>query len=81
MSVEIASEIWKQIKGYINVVDRNEAAEIVVNVLIENDIDAEEIKNSFKGDSDVKRALADHLNEDESIEDEDEDIDDDDNDY
>jgi len=76
MSVELASEIWKEIKGYINVVDRSEAAETVVNVLIENDIDAEEIKNSFKGDSDVKRALADHLNEDESIEEEDEDVDD-----
>lgn len=79
MSVELSSEIWSEIKRYINSVDRNEAAETVVNILIDNDIDAEEIKSAFKGDGDIKRALADYLKEEEELEEEEEDDYDDDN--
>lgn len=73
MSVELASEIWTEVKRYINSVDRNEAAETVVNILIDNDVDAEEIKSAFKGDGDIKRALADYLKEEEELEEEEED--------
>ncbi len=73
MSVELASEIWTEVKRYINSVDRSEAAETVVSILIDNDIDAEEIKTVFKGDGDIKRALADYLKEEEELEEEDED--------
>ena len=65
MSVELASEIWSETKRYVNSVDRNEAAETLVSVLIDNDVSAEEIKSAFKGDSDIKRALADYLKEEE----------------
>ncbi len=78
MSVELASEIWAEVKRYINSVDRNDAAETVVSILIDNDIDAEEIKTVFKGDGDIKRALADYLKEEEELEEEDEDDYDDD---
>jgi len=78
MPVELASEIWTEVKRYINAVDRNEAAETVVNILIDNDVDAEDIKAAFKGDGDIKRALADYLKEEEELEEEDEDPYDDD---
>jgi hypothetical protein len=78
MSVELAAEIWSEVKRYVNSVDRTEAAETLVSVLIDNDIDADEIKNSFKGDGDVKRALAEYLKEEEDLEEEDEDDYDDD---
>lgn len=78
MSVELASEIWTEVKRYINSVDRNEAAETMVSILIDNDIDAEEIKSAFKGDGDIKRALADYLKEEEELEEEEEDDYDDD---
>jgi hypothetical protein len=77
MSVELASEIWSEIKRYVNSVDRNEAAETLVSVLIDNDVSAEEIKSAFKGDSDIKRALADYLKEEELEEEEDDSYDDD----
>ncbi len=77
MSVEIASEIWTEVKRYINSVDRNEAAETVVSILIDNDVDAEDIKTIFKGDGDIKRALADYLKEEEELEEEEDDYDDD----
>lgn len=72
MSVDLAAEIWGELKRYVNSVDRSEAAEALVNILIDNDVDAEEIKNSFKGDSDVKRALADYLKDEEEELDEEE---------
>jgi hypothetical protein len=79
MSVELASEIWSEIKRYVNSVDRNEAAETLVSVLIDNDVSAEDIKAAFKGDGDIKRALAEYLKEEEELEEEEEDDYDDDN--
>lgn len=76
MSVELAKEIWDEIKRYVNTVDRDEAAETLVSVLIDNDADADEIKNTFKSDGEVKRALASYLKDHEE-EDEDEDYEDD----
>jgi hypothetical protein len=78
MSVELASEIWSEIKRYVNSVDRNEAAETLVSVLIDNDVSAEEIKSAFKGDGDIKRALADYLKEEELEEEEEDSYDNDD---
>lgn len=81
MSVELAKEIWDEIKRYVNTVDRNEAAETLVSVLIDNDADADEIKDVFKSDGEIKRALAsylkDHADEEEDDEDDYEDEDDD----
>jgi hypothetical protein len=79
MSVELSKEIWNEIKRYVNVVDRDEAAETLVSVLVDNDIAADEIKETFKSDSEVKRALAHYLKDLEDDDDE-EDQDDDDGD-
>jgi hypothetical protein len=79
MSVELASEIWTEIKRHINSVDRNDAAETMVSVLIDNDVSAEQIKSAFKSDAEIKRALSDYLKEedlDEEELDEEEDLDD-----
>jgi hypothetical protein len=83
MSVELSKEIWDELRRYVNVVDRDEAAETLVSVLIDNDASADEIKSVFKNDSEVKRALASYLkdHEDEEEEFDDEDEDDDDEDY
>jgi hypothetical protein len=78
MSVELSREIWNELKRYVNVVDRNEAAETLVSVLIDNDMNADEIKDTFKSDSEVKRALAHYLKDHEEEEDEE---DNDDEDY
>jgi hypothetical protein len=77
MSVELASEIWTEIKRHVNSVDRNDAAETMVSVLIDNDVSAEEIKSAFKGDTEIKRALADYLKEEEELDDEEEEYEDD----
>ena len=73
MSEVVASEIWAELKRYVNTVDRNEAAETIVSILIDNDSDVEDIRNAFKGDSDIKRALTSYLDNDKDYEAEDED--------
>ena len=84
MSSIVASEVWNELKRYVNTVDRGEAAETLVAVLIDHDEDVEDIRNAFKHDSDVKRALTAYLDNDKSYDDEeevDEDIDEDDSDW
>jgi hypothetical protein len=90
MDVDVISEIWAELKRYVNVVDRGDAAESIVSILIDHDIDADEIRTWFKGDSDIKTALSDYLASDsdsesddmfEDTEDNEEDSDEDDYDY
>ena len=82
MSVELANEIWSELKRYVNTVDRAEAAETLVAVLIDNDIDAGEIKSTFKTDGDIKKALTSYLKDHEELDDEDDkDLHDDDDEH
>lgn len=74
---QLASVIWDELKRYINVVDRAEAAENLVSVLVDNDCDPEEIKTAFAGDLQIKNALSVYINrDDEEYHEEDEDEDD-----
>jgi hypothetical protein len=84
MSEVIAAEMWGELKRFVNTVDRSEAAETVVQILMDNDSDVEDIRDAFKGDLDIKRALTAYLDNDKDYvedgdADEDEDFDDFDN--
>jgi hypothetical protein len=85
MSVELAKEIWDEIKRHINSIDRDEAAETLVSVLIDNDVNADDIKSTFKSDSAVKAALAhylkDHQDDEEDEDEEDFEYDEENDDY
>ena len=83
MAAELANEVWQEIKRYINGMDRTEAAEALVSVLIDNDVSAEEIKSAFKSDSEVKQALKQYLDDhaDEDEEDDNYDDEDEEDDY
>ena len=72
MSEAIASEIWGELKRFVNTVDRAEAAETVIQILMDNDSDVEDIRDAFKGDSDIKRALTAYLDNDKDYVEEDE---------
>ena len=69
MIESVASEMWGELKRYVNTVDRAEAAETVLSILIDNDCTVDDIKDAFKGDSDIKRALTAYLDNDKSYED------------
>jgi hypothetical protein len=72
MSEAIASEIWGELKRFVNTVDRAEAAETVIQILMDNDSDVEDIRVAFKGDTDIKRALTAYLDNDKDYAAEDE---------
>jgi len=81
MSVELSREIWDELKRYVNPQDRNEAAETLISVLVDNDVDADEIRDTFKGDSEIKRALTSYLKDHEEDEEDNEEEDYEDEDY
>jgi hypothetical protein len=78
MNEYLAAELWGELKRYVNTVDRNEAAETVVQILMDNDSDVEDIRDAFKGDSDIKRALTSYLDNDSDYEEEEEEEEEDD---
>ena len=72
MSLDTVNDIWAELRRYISTVDRAEAADAMVNLLIDHDYRAEEIKSAFKGDNDVKRSLESYLDDiEEDLDDED----------
>ena len=77
MTQTVASEIWSELKRYVNTVDRAEAAETIVSILIDHDIDIEDIRDAFKSDSDIKRALTVYLDNDKDYGEDEEEIDED----
>lgn len=82
MSEHLASVIWDELRSYINTVDRADAADALVNILIDNDFSADDIKSAFAGDKDIKNALANYAgnnDEEEWDEDEEDEEDNDDN--
>ena len=76
MTETVVSEIWSELKRYVNTVDRADAAETIVSILIDHDSDVEDIRDAFKGDADIKRALTVYLDNDKDYAD-DEEIDED----
>ena len=74
MAVDIVYEVWQELKRHISSGDRAEAADSLVNVLVDNDYAADQIRDAFKGDNDVKRALQSFLDDaEEDLDEEDED--------
>ena len=73
MTETVASEIWSELKRYVNTVDRAEAAETIVSILIDHDSDIEDIRDAFKSDSDIKRALTVYLDNDKDYAEDEED--------
>ena len=57
MSIDLVADTWSEIKRFIIVTDRYEAADALVNLLIDNNFDADDIASAFQGDADIKKAL------------------------
>ena len=77
-TVHAAHDIWQEMRHYINTTDQQEAAETLLEVLIDCDCELDDIREAFAGDSLMRRALADYL---ENSGDEDVDYDEDDENY
>lgn len=85
MSVDLASVLWSEMKSFIPTIDRQEAAEVIVSVLVDHDVDIDDIRQEFRGDSHIRGALAqyvkDHEEDDDEEDEEDYYLDEDEEDY
>jgi hypothetical protein len=80
MSLSIVSEVWEVLREHVDFNERTEAADALVNYLMDNNYEVDDIKSEFK-DKDVTKALKgyaeQHFQEEEYEEYEDEDQDED----
>jgi hypothetical protein len=75
MSIELISDAWGVLKDHIDIHDRADAADGLVNLLIDNDFGATDIKAAFRGDKDIAMALkfyAEQQDPEDDVDDEDE---------
>jgi hypothetical protein len=57
MSLSFTTEIWDALRAHIDFNDRSDAADTLINLLIDNNYEASDIKDSFKNDKEVLKAL------------------------
>jgi hypothetical protein len=56
MSLTIVAEVWEVLRDHIDFNDRGDAADSLVNFLMDNNYEVEDIKEEFK-DKDITKAL------------------------
>ena len=85
MSITVIHEVWRALKTEIDETVLPDAAESLVDVLIQNDYEASDIKAEFRRDSDVMDALKAYIasqeDEEEEYEEEEEEYEDDDDNW
>jgi hypothetical protein len=79
MSLDFVVEVWDALRSHIDLNDRTDAADSLINLLIDNNYEPEDIKDVFSGEKEVLSALKDYL-EQQDIEDDYEDYDEDESD-
>lgn len=57
MSLTLISEAWEALRQHIQLADKSDAADSLVNLLIDHGYDVDEIKENFRGDKDIANAL------------------------
>lgn len=81
MSLDFTAEVWDALRSHIDLNERSDAADTLVNLLIDNNYEADDIKDAFRGDKEILTALkgyAEQHDVEDDYEDYDEDIDTDD---
>lgn len=63
MELDLVQESWQELKRFINTMDRPDAAEGLVSVLVDNGVSAEDIQATFGSDSDIRTALSPYLDD------------------
>jgi hypothetical protein len=81
MSITVIHEVWRAIKSEIEEVNLPDAAESLVDVLIQNDYEASDIKAEFRKDSEVMDAVKAYIASQEEDEEEYEEEEEEDEDY
>lgn len=80
MNLNFITEIWEAVTQHMTASDRSDAADSLINLLIDNDYEADDIKEAFRGNRDILGALKDYTDSVE-VEEDYEDYDEDQDDY
>jgi hypothetical protein len=74
MDLQLVEEIWYALKSHIHsTYDIEAAADTLVNLLIDNNCEAGDIKDTFKGERVIMSALKAYIDQHDSEDDEDDD--------
>ena len=76
MSLDFVAEVWDALRTHIDFNDRSDAADTLINLLIDNNYETDDIKDAFRSDKEVLKALKGYA--EEHFPDEDEEFEDDD---
>jgi uncharacterized protein (DUF433 family) len=80
MSLDFIAEVWDALRTHIDITERKEAADTLVNLLIDSGFESDEIKDSFRNDKEINGALKYYREQHESEEEYEEDFDEDEDD-
>jgi hypothetical protein len=61
MSLEFTAEVWDALRSHIDLNERSYAADTLINLLIDNNYEADDIKDIFRGDKEILTALKDYI--------------------
>jgi hypothetical protein len=61
MNLDFVAEVWDALRTHIDFNDRSDAADSLVNLLIDNNYEAEDIKDAFRGEKEVLTALKEYM--------------------
>jgi hypothetical protein len=57
MSLDFVAEVWDALRSHIDFNERSDAADTLINLLIDNNYEADDIKSAFRGDKEMLGAL------------------------
>lgn len=77
MKLDFIAEVWDALRDHIDLNDRGDAADTLINLLIDHNYEADDIKDSFK-DRDINKALKYYADQQDEEDEEDEENDEDD---
>lgn len=81
MSLDFVAEVWDVLRGHIDMNERKDAADTLINLLIDNNYEADEIKDAFRGEKEILTALKDYVSEHETEEEYEEEYEDEEDDW
>lgn len=73
MSIDFIAEVWDALRPHVDSNERKDAADTLINLLIDNDYEAADIKEAFRGDKDILGALKFYVEQHDQEDDEDDD--------
>jgi hypothetical protein len=62
MSLDFVAEVWDALRDHIDLSSRSDAADTLVNLLIDNNYETDDIKDAFN-DKDIRNALKAYIEE------------------